>query len=63
MKIFKKIIGYLIVSLFAIMVICCFAYNIYTTGWYFILSLIGILGLVGLLLFGIHLLSDNDQAD
>jgi cell division protein FtsW (lipid II flippase) len=63
MKTFKKIIGYLIVSLFAIMVICCFAYNIYTTGWYFIISLVIILALVGLLIFGIYLLGDSDQAE
>jgi apolipoprotein N-acyltransferase len=63
MKTFKKIIGYLIVSLFAIMVICCFAYNIYTTGWYFIISLVIILALAGLLIFGIYLLSDSDQAE
>jgi apolipoprotein N-acyltransferase len=63
MKTFKKIIGYLIVSLFAIMVICCFAYNIYMTGWYFIISLVIILALAGLLIFGIYLLSDSDQAE
>jgi apolipoprotein N-acyltransferase len=63
MKTFKKIIGYLIVSLFAIMIICCFAYNIYQTGWYFMLPLVIILALVGLLIFGLRLLSDNDQAE
>jgi len=60
MKTFKKILGYLIVSLFAIMVICCLAYDIYQTGWYFILSMVIIVAVVSLFIWGLHLLSDNE---
>lgn len=59
MKTFKKIIGYLIVSLIIIMTIYCFVYDIYQTGWYFILSLVITLAVVGLFFFGFYLLDDK----
>ena len=59
MNTFKKIIGGIIVFLFILLAIGSITYNIYQSGWYFILSVIIILFIVGVFLFGIHLLSDD----
>jgi|DEB19_MinimDraft_2_1074335.scaffolds.fasta_scaffold101773_1 hypothetical protein len=60
MKIFKKIIGGILVFFFIALVIGAFAYNIYSTGWYFILSMVIMLAIFGLFILGIYLLSDNE---
>ncbi len=60
MKIFKKIIGGILVFFFIALVICAFAYNIYSTGWYFILSMVIMLAIFGLFILGIYLLNDNE---
>ena len=60
MKIFKKIIGGILVFFFIALVIGAFAYNIYSTGWYFILSMVIMLAIFGLCILGIYLLSDNE---
>ena len=59
MKIFKKIIGGILVFFFIALVIGAFAYNIYSTGWYFILSMVIMLAIFGLFILGIYLLNDN----
>jgi len=59
MKIFKKIIGGILVSFFIALIISTFAYCIYSTGWYFFLSMVIILAIFGLFILGIYLLSDN----
>lgn len=63
MKIFKKIIGGILVFFFIVLIIGAFAYNIYSSGWYFILSMVIMLAIIGLFILGIYLLSDNDQAE
>lgn len=60
MKIFKKIIGYIIVIAFALLVIGSFIYSIMSAGWYFILSMIIIVAVVSLFILGLHLLIDNE---
>ena len=60
MKIFKKIIGGILVFFFIALVIYAFAYNIYSTGWYFILSMVIMLAIFGLFILGIYLLNDNE---
>jgi hypothetical protein len=63
MKKLKKIIGYIIILFFVILVISVFIYNIVTAGWFFILTLIIGFVLMGLFLLGIHLLNDSNEAE
>lgn len=60
MKIFKKIIGFILVLSFISLVIFAFIYNIMNAGWYFVFSMFFILAVVLLFLLGLRLLTDND---
>lgn len=60
MKIFKKIIGYIIIIAFALLVIGSVIYNIMSAGWYFVLAMIIGVAVVPLVIWGLHLLSDNE---
>ena len=63
MKTLKKIIGGILVLFFLSLVVGAFAYNIYHTGWYFILFMLILLAIFGIFILGIYLLSDSDQAE
>lgn len=61
MKKLKKVIGYIIISFFVILVISVFIYNIVTTGWFFIITLAIGFAVMGLFLLGVHLLDDSNE--
>jgi len=63
MKKLRKIAGYIIMSFFVILIISVFVYNIITTGWFFILTLLIGFAIMGLFLLGVHLLDDSNEAD
>lgn len=56
MKKYKKIIGTIIALVFVLLVIFSFIINVITGGWYFILSLVVLISIVFLFLWGISLL-------
>lgn len=57
MKIFKKILGVILMIPFIAMGVIALYYNITEVGWYFILAMVGMIAILALFILGAKLFS------
>lgn len=60
MKILKKIIGYIIIVAFILLVISSVIYKIMTSGWVFLFTIIALSFISTIVCYGFYLISGRD---